>query len=137
MGQRKPGLWLRCVSIEVQDVTNRMDRVCDKCGVKPRDRRALVTLGSGRRASVICLCVQDATQYFDKLSLEASRARDYLSNKVTHIRVEVGFTLPEPLAKIRNRERKLAEKAGITLTDTRTGQNVKLPRLAHRRVNHA
>lgn len=77
--QRKPGLWLDGVRVEVQGVRRAHKLLCEHCGVAPRGRRLFVRRGSGRASVSGVLCCRCGCAYIRALETEAARAIEFLA----------------------------------------------------------
>ena len=78
MGQRKPGLWFSTLSVEVQDATPRMSKVCCDCDNVPQIRRLVVKRGAGRHATTDVYCLSCGDLFLRHMATECERAQTYL-----------------------------------------------------------
>jgi len=84
--RRKPGLWFRSISIEVENVTPAQKKLCAVCNCLPQERRLVVDAGAGRRITTTVYCMEDGRAYLHRMSVEAERAKAYLSTGEGEIR---------------------------------------------------
>lgn len=73
--QRKPGLVCKTLSLEIEEVTPRMSKVCDECGEFPERYRLHVTRGSGRHAKNVILCGEHGKKFMERVEQAAKEAR--------------------------------------------------------------
>lgn len=78
MSQRKKGLWLDNVRVEVETVRTAHYKTCEWCEKVPETRRLKVTRGSARAAVTGVLCMKCGEHYLAALQEEAGRASEFL-----------------------------------------------------------
>lgn len=91
--QRKMGLWLDNVRIEVEDVKPAHRLPCEWCEELPERRRLKIVRGSARSAVSGVLCIACGVQHIASLREEAGRAIDFLRLGACHD--HEGIRLPE------------------------------------------
>lgn len=77
---RKPGLFMKTLSVEIETTTNRHKKPCDKCGALPKlgKFRVKVTRGAGRHAKTEVYCETHGYAFVQNLRNKAELAMAYI-----------------------------------------------------------